>query len=621
MIIFTLNNKPISRSPREFGANVEINDNLGESNLLDWLLDSGSTIIREFHPEKSLRRPSCNLQRFQAIAGVQEFEAFRTRLISDPGETIPWGDYLFDEAIPWMGIPDTIVEKLVENRLKPICSLGYYPKLYSSSLLLSFKSNSPVPDDQLDWGAVASCYEYFLAEIFRYARMGVDYFSIHNEAEQSEDRFHLPGELGQAGFEGDVNLSDSGKVFDERKHAALGMQLGILNRFARLAMDDAKRLLGESSPDLQLCGLCSAMGFYYIPHILPYADVVDFHCYSEKPDEFVRKGRMAIEMTRDHSLPVALTEFNRKGGSMRIEEMLFNMTTALEVAVIFETLFKLAQPDEKPLELLTFYLFAGPSTHRNYKHLVYGDMNLLDWTGCDKGLTNMGCEWYPDLEELQLRFATPAYAIYKMFARMAHSHGGRKTNTVLELVLQKPVFSGAENLRFLAVEGSDLIYLLFINQSPEQGTGVHLNLRQFYPDYAFAAIRESSLCYRDELREARALSNGFLAFEAPPESVIQVMLTKEDYSATESLELVEATATPGNCREGLDLHQTTRLRAFGKVNGQRVDLTDRAIIWRSSHPDLVRIDGGGLVQRVRRSEQAITLSAAIPNGPVAELQL
>ena len=33
------------------------------------------------------------------------------------------------------------------------------------------------------------------------------------------------------------------------------------------------------------------------------------------------------------------------------------------------------------MEYLAFYLFHFPSTHRNYKHLVYGDMNFFDWTG------------------------------------------------------------------------------------------------------------------------------------------------------------------------------------------------------------------------------------------------
>ncbi len=58
------------------------------------------------------------------------------------------------------------------------------------------------------------------------------------------------------------------------------------------------------------------------------------------------------------------------------------------------------------------YLFHFPATHRNYKALVYGDMNLVDWSGRDDRLWGRGDEWHPTLEEMQLRHATPAYDIF-----------------------------------------------------------------------------------------------------------------------------------------------------------------------------------------------------------------
>ncbi len=73
-----------ARTPQHLGVNVEIQECHDEINLWDWLVDSGSTVVREFHPEQPLCDPA-DPDRFADIDGKAAFEAFRERLRGEPG--------------------------------------------------------------------------------------------------------------------------------------------------------------------------------------------------------------------------------------------------------------------------------------------------------------------------------------------------------------------------------------------------------------------------------------------------------------------------------------------------------------------------------------------------------
>lgn len=90
------------------------------------------------------------------------------------------------------------------------------------------------------------------------------------------------------------------------------------------------------------------------------------------------------------------------------------------------------------------------------------------------------------------------------------------------------------------------------------------------------------------IQPSRYLSSGFLAILLPPESVIQVILTGPEFAEVETLRIVEKTVTPGNCRDGFALHQTTRLRAIASIHGQPVDLTDMNVHWHVDSPTASR---------------------------------
>ena len=53
--VFSLSDLVIGRPPKRLGVNVEVQDHQEESNLYDWLADSGAQVIRSFHPERTLR--------------------------------------------------------------------------------------------------------------------------------------------------------------------------------------------------------------------------------------------------------------------------------------------------------------------------------------------------------------------------------------------------------------------------------------------------------------------------------------------------------------------------------------------------------------------------------------
>jgi hypothetical protein len=246
-----------------------------------------------------------------------------------------------------------------------------------------------VPSDaSIDWGAAASAYEYYFACIWRYAtKYNVTHYMMLNEP---------PG--------------------DEKTVR----QVGVLARMARLALEDVRAKVPDAKTSSALClsgPACYMNWEEFWPYVEPYVDFLDVHLYEPDPDLFARKLSRALTHARLSGRRTLLTEFNRVGGPMPPEESLFGMRPSLQVAGLLMAALQGARPGDPGLEAALLYQFQFPATHRNFKSLVYGDMNLVDWTGQDKALRKGKEAAPPAFEALQLRFATPAYHMLKMAAR------------------------------------------------------------------------------------------------------------------------------------------------------------------------------------------------------------
>lgn len=624
MIVYRLSDQTAGWVPERFGFNLEVNHHLDRSNHWDWVLDSGASIIRELHPEVHLRKESYDYGRFAAIKTKEDFEAFRTRLAADPENEIPWASYRFDEEIPWMGQPDAIVDKVLSVGLQPLCSIGYLPHHYPEPLLSDAAYAAPnleATEAHVNWAAYASSYEYHLAELYRFAPRGVAYFSLHNEPEMYIDHFYLPPDMEARRDEVHTKMFarvDGGASFD-RIVQVIGTQIYWTSRSARQAADDVKQLASVQgkAADFKLLGPVAPFADMLWPYVRDWLDVADIHTYGRDPGELRRKATLVIDSSGLVGKTAAITEFNRQGGSMRIEDILFSQTAALEVAGLFHALFSVAKPEQRPLELLTFYLLASPSTHRNYKHLLYGDMDVLDWTGQDQGQQSKGPAWLPTFEELELRHATPAYSIFKMYARLA----GQKTSGTRLIAgdFVAPRRETADNLRVLTVEKDGNLIMTLMNPDREERL-VHVELSPWLEKFRWAVVRETTYQRRDEVRELRRLRGTNFSVELPPESVVQVSLSSLELDQIESLRLEEVTITPGNCAS-FGLHQTTRLRAIALLGGEEIDVTEMHAVFTSSEPNLVRVDGTGLVQRMRNAPDEVTITVSLPSGPSAEVKV
>jgi hypothetical protein len=129
-----------------------------------------------------------------------------------------------------------------------------------------------------------------------------------------------------------------------------------------------------------------------------------------------------------------------------------------------------------------------------------------------------------------------------------------------------------------------------------------------------AVTRTTSASQQDEVAGIVELDIDRLEVESQAMSLMQIILTPLALDRVESLRLEEQSTTPGSLDQ-LELHQTTRLRALGTIDGQEVDLTELCISWTSSDPLCVPVYQAGLVQRMRRTSRDVSVSARVPGGP------
>jgi hypothetical protein len=614
---YVVDPRPIGKTPKYLGVNIEVMDHFDRCNLWDWLADSGAGMARVFHPPKNLRKTPATEATYRDIATHKNFDSFRSHLGADPEHNVPWGNYCFSESVPWLGVPDGIVQKLQEISVAPILSMDYLPSHFPRPLLKNFTDKIQPADEDVDWAAAASAYEYYFATIYRYsARNGVCHYMLLNEP--SNDQKYIP-------------------------------QVGIMARLARLALEDVRAKLPDktTAAALRLSGpALYAFWEEYWPYVEPYVDFLDVHLYEPDAAILERKARRAASRARLSGKPWVLTEFNRVGGPMPPEQSLFSIKPSLEVADLLMSVFSSSRPEDPGCEFALFYQFQFPATHRNYKSLVYGDMNLVDWTGQDKPLSGLSKALYPTFDELQLRFPTLAYHMFKMFARCVPGarnatdafevyelgEGNRGVSAVSDPVNHRNVYpklerekyyargGGGSELRCVGVRGGDRFYILLLNPGPATVKEVGFDLTALHGSYATAIVRETSLFRRDQPTVQIELSRQPVRLDVPPESLTQIIFTREDLGKVEELKIEEQTATPGTSA-GLKKLETTRLRLLGRIAETWLDITDLNVVWGSSAPDFTKVYQGGLVQVLRDGGEEALITAKTLNGVAASKKI
>jgi hypothetical protein len=607
----------LGRTPQHMGVNVEIQRHAETTNLWDWLAHSGSTVAREFHPDRPLRRRRAREEEFAHVRTRAEFDQWRQEILADPaGGPVRWDEYLFEDDVPWIGVPDAIATRLAEIEVQPLYALGYGTFDYPRPLIAADPYPETVTDAEIDWAAAASAYEYYFAVIYHFAsRFEGRRFMMMNEPENQWGWFHWPSDIreriGTDGWRnGWVRLNWEDPGLGRAYLRALAIQYEQLARIARWTIDDVAGLLPEQNAErpFRLSGPTNVQWSPLWGRAGKYLDVLDLHHYHPEAGTFESIYHAASDAVADSGKPLAISEFGRLSGGISPREMLFGVEPSLEVADVLMTVLSMATPKTAPLEFLTFYLLHFPSTHRNYKHLLYGDMNVVDWSGRDTPLWNRGEEWVPSADELQIRHATPAFYFFRMLARLAGA------GEVLASGLHNPTSSGPadihDRLRTLAVRDGDRLIVTILNPG---GPAENVRIAPGRAGrFAAAYVRETSRGHRDDLTGRHELADGPVAIDLAPRSLTQVIFTPDAPDDVGRIELSECTATLGTV-DGLDLWQTTRLRAL-TPDGR--DLTDLGVTWESDRPEVVGVDGGGLVQRKRNTAEAVRVTARSLKGDV-----
>lgn len=623
---FEVNTAPVGKTPLRMGVNVEYQPRPQQANLWDWLKDSGAQILREFHPERSLRKANAPTKRWDACDSRPAFEDFRAELVRDPDNAVPWETYCFDQEVKWLGRPEEIIAQSRKCGFESICSLGWSPKDYPHPLVVDFSGweQFTAEDDALiDWRAAASAWEYFFAEIFRFAgSFGVTRFSTYNEPEWCEQFFYLPEDLEGGGLMTSALTGQRPDLF-KRVAGCLAMQIAVMARLARMAADDVTKILAErtaDSPVITLIGPTSPHLWKPVwKHVQPYLDVCNYHVYAVSPDIHKTIHRNAEHTVKPSGKRVAISEFNLKGGPTRPEESFFNFDQSLKIARVLLQQLRMPAVDGPLCDFTTFYHFYFPATHRNYKSLVFGDMNLMDWTGGeDRPLRDRGDGWYPSFEECQIRHATPAYDIFRMIARCTPAANGSSTPFPVHL-LNSPILYGGDEGQFASIEsavvvGAEQMFINLLNLAEQPAHTIHLNLQPYVTDFPWAVLRITDQKSRDSVIQVWDRNESdVLKLDLPACSFAQVRLLKTCPWAVDSLRIEEETFTAGSLQSGLELHQTTRLRAIGTSKGVDSDFTDVNIIWQSSDPEAFPITQTGLVlcQRASASATKPTFTATL----------
>ncbi|NQT94160.1 MAG: hypothetical protein HQ559_15470 [Lentisphaerae bacterium] len=638
---------PVAKTPKHLGVNMLTQDHYDEINLWDWLAHSGATMSREFHPEKPLvaadmpldywgstdGKPNFDVyservlaarptDRWEGMSARSDFDAYRDKVLTDPGPAGPigWDAYSFDRPVEWIGVPDGIVEKLVEVDVEPLVSLGYNPKMFSRPLVPDMEFDGIPSDDRVDWGAAASAYDYYFAIAYRYAKTYRSrYFLMHNEPECRVEVFHFPEDLEEiihAVPRGNPYFSEGEN--SRRTIACLSTQWGVLARMARMALDDAASLL-PGTPRLILAGPTCGLWEPFWLKGKEYLDCLDFHHYHPNPDAFDNVSKRIHLRASETGAAFSCSEFNLIPGGVQFPRIPFELSAALDLGRILMRSMRLSTTGAPPCEFLTMYEFNYPSTDNNHKHLVYGDMNSLDWSCNDRNLPNRGGAWYPTASDLQVRFATPAFYLFRMLARCVpagkdNADHYQVLDSSMMCLIDDAHTGNLTDVEVLTVDTGKNLYVTFLNTC-----GGHLvftlDLQYVADRFATAVLRETSRFRRDEVTQQFPLAEHRVEMTLEPSSMTQLILTRHELGRATSLRLEEVTATPGSS-DGLAVLQTTRFRALAAIDGADVDVdvTNLNTVWTSDEPEAMPVHQGGLVQHLRQVHQPVIVTVRLYDG-------
>lgn len=607
----------VAGTPRFLGVNLEVQDYADQLNLWDWLGDSGATVARELHPARFLRPDGYGDPRWEEISGREAFDRWREEIRQDPVNRVPRKAIRLDERIPWMGTPDAFLGKLNQAGIQPVISIDYNPRTFPQPLLNDLERGDP-GDADIWWPAAASAYAYSFALAFYTCRdHEARFYSMMNEPENRFGWFHLPPGLEeQLGENPWFTVSEGNdRSLSEHYFRLVANQFALLCQLTRIALDDVAACLGIGP--LRLLGPTNVVWKPFWELARPWLDSCDVHHYSPDASSF----RTLYAGVRDEvkGKSFSLSEFNRFSGSVPIEESPLNPSASLRLAEVLMEVLALGRPDAW-CEIATLYLFHAPSTHRNHKHLLYGSLDFLDWTGEDRAPWARSPAWYPSADEMQVRHPTLAYVIFKMLARACRPHpwSGDASGPypVREWAIHNPTSADpkaiATQLKCLAVQQPQALFMHVLNT----GEAAVEDLRIEVPDTNFstAIIRKTGVGMLDETVEAVPVSGGEVRLNIGPESFVQVILAELDPATITGFTVEEQTYTPGSL-DDLRLWQTTRLRVVAQTPQGPADVT--GLCARFDCPDdCFRVTASGLVQRIRDGNARARISVSLAGCPL-----
>lgn len=587
---------PIAKTPRYLGLNVEVMPYASNNNVWNWLVDSNTKMVRTPHPATILRSNEQQVNAtFSWIRSKSDFNSYRAAVLKDPVKEVKWENYLFSKNLPWLGNLDSIVDKLVKCKIEPLLAMSYEPSLYPESVLKQPINTVSASDGVINWAAAASAYEYYFACAYRYSEKGCHYFMMRNEP----------------------SITDT----------LLMQSFNVLARMARLAIDDVMKIRGGKT-HIQMLGPAVYLAYEeYLRYTKDYIDILDVHNYETSGATLRKKLRRGLMNARKNDLKFALTEFGRIGGATDIDESLFGMKASLQVADLIMNVLSVSQIEDPSFEMALFYQFQFPATHRNYKSLVYGDMNLVDWSGGDSPLRSKMSDT-PTLEQLQLRNPTPAYSIFKMLARctpgddnkfssypvfelmeanrgVTATHEKRtKRNTWPDLGKEKYYANEGYpfNIKSLVVKSKDRLYINILNQEPASLNNIKIDFSSFPDKYVTAVVRETSLLKKDEPISQQKILNSVVHFDIPAESFIQIILVKDDLDAITEIRWNMQDFTSVKV-DSLDKFETALLRVKGKIANRWIDISDLNVKYQVSRGHGFSVNGSGLLQKLDTSNE------------------
>jgi hypothetical protein len=224
---------------------------------------------------------------------------------------------------------------------------------------------------------------------------------------------------------------------------------------------------------------------------------------------------------------------------------------------------------------------------------------------------------------MQLRHATPAYAMFRMLSRCCGVRAGSMNNLPIRAMTAPVVWQDDHGpyagLDWLAVDSGDRLIVTLINAKDQVAPAIRLFTPFDDERFVGGVVRQTTQSDRDRLVSQFHCNDGPVVMDVPGRSMVQVIYCKQDLSLARDLRLVEHTCTPGGIEHGLGLYQTTRLRAWADIQGEQIDLSELSVNWTSSEPDVLSVNGAGLVQYQRQLPGPQTITAALPNGPACSV--